>query len=85
MIYWSNASINFWPCNLPELAIIKILQKKIIFENSLWCKCQSMFKAVLHPLGPKSDQHQFSPDNVSRSSRAKVMRITKLISKGRIL
>ena len=36
-------------------------------------------------LGPKSDQHQFSPNNISRSSRVKVMRITKLITKGRIL
>ena len=29
------------------------------------------------PLGPKSDQHQFSNDNMSGSSRIKVMRITK--------
>ena len=47
--------------------------------------CQSRFKAVLHPLGPKIDQHQFSPKNISRSSRVKVMRITKLITKGRML
>ena len=38
---------------------------------------------VLNPLGPKSDQHQFSPSNISGSSRIKVMRITKLITKGR--
>ena len=38
----------------------------------------------INPLGPKSDQHQFSP-NISRSSRVKVMRITKLITKGRML
>ena len=38
-----------------------------------------------NPLGPKSDQHQFSPNNISRSSRVKVMRITKLITKGRML
>ena len=37
------------------------------------------------PLGPKSDQHQFSPNNISRSSREKVMRITKLITTGRML
>ena len=37
------------------------------------------------PLGPKSDQHQFSPNNISRSSRVKVMRIAKLIIKGRML
>ena len=34
---------------------------------------------VLNPLGLKSDQHQFSPNNISRSSRIKDMRITKLI------
>ena len=38
-----------------------------------------------YPLGHKSDQHQFSPNNISRSSRVKVMRITKLITKGRTL
>ena len=30
----------------------------------------------LNSLGPKSDQHQFSPNIVSRSLRVKVMRIT---------
>ena len=35
--------------------------------------------------GSKSDQHQFSPNNISRSSRVKVMRITELITSGRIL
>ena len=39
----------------------------------------------IHPLGPKSDQHQFSPNNISRSSRVKVMRITSLITKRRTL
>ena len=40
---------------------------------------------LLNPLGPTSDQHQFSPNIISRSSRVKVMRITKLITKGRTL
>ena len=40
---------------------------------------------LVNPLGPTSDQHQFSPNNISRSSRVKVMRITKLITKGRML
>ena len=40
---------------------------------------------LVNPLGPKSDQHQFSPNIISRSSRVKVMRITKLITKGRML
>ena len=38
-----------------------------------------------YPLSPKSDEHQFSPNNISRSLRVKVMRITKLITKGRTL
>ena len=37
------------------------------------------------PLGPKSDQDQFSHNNISGSSRIKVMRITKLITKGEML
>ena len=41
---------------------------------------------LLHlPFRSKSDQHQFSPNNISRSTRVKVMRITKLMTKGRIL
>ena len=39
----------------------------------------------INPFDPKSDQHQFSPNNISRSSRVKVMRITKLITKGKML
>ena len=40
---------------------------------------------LVNPLGPKSDQHQFSSNNISRSSKIKLMRITKLIIKGRML
>ena len=29
-----------------------------------------------NPLGHKSDQHKLSPNNISRSTRVKVMRIT---------
>ena len=42
-------------------------------------------KKSLNPLSPNSDQHQFSPNNISRSPRVLVMRITKLITKGRTL
>ena len=42
-------------------------------------------RASVNPLGPKSVQHQFSPNNISRSTRLKVMRITKLITKARLL
>ena len=38
--------------------------------------------ALVNLLGRKSDQHQFSPNNISRSTRVKVMRITKLLPKG---
>ena len=33
-------------------------------------------------LSPKSDQHQFSPDNIDTSSKEMVMRINKMINKG---
>ena len=39
---------------------------------------------VFNPLGPKSDQYQFSPNDIVRSSRVKVMRITKLIINGKM-
>ena len=39
----------------------------------------------LNPLATKRDQQQFSPNNMGRWTRVKVMRITKLITKGRTL
>ena len=42
-------------------------------------------KVTVNNFGPKSDQHQFSPNNISRLSRVKIMRITKLMTKGRML
>ena len=42
-------------------------------------------RASVNPLGPKSVQHQFSPNNISRTTRLKVLRITKLMTKARIL
>ena len=39
---------------------------------------------VFNPLGPMSDQHQFSPNDISRSSRVRLMRITKLITNGKM-
>ena len=41
-------------------------------------------RPLVNPLGPKRGQHQFSPTNISRSSRVQVMRITKLITKREI-
>ena len=47
--------------------------------------CNKHHCLLINPLGPKSDQHQFSPNNISRSSTVKVMRITQLITKERTL
>ena len=38
----------------------------------------------LNPLSPNSDQHQFSPNDIHRLSRAKFMRINKMITKRKI-
>ena len=37
------------------------------------------------PLSPKSDQHQFSPNNIHTKSREKVVRINKMITSGKKL
>ena len=62
-----------------------ILQEELsstdLCKNTLSYDLEGLF----NPLGPKSVQHQFSPNNISRSTRVKVMRITKLMTKGRIL
>ena len=47
--------------------------------------CDGRFYEHLDHDPIKSVQHQFSPNNIGRSSRVKVMRITKLITKGRML
>ena len=41
-------------------------------------------RPLVNPLGPKRDEHQFSPTNISRSWRVKIMRITKLMTKREI-
>ena len=38
--------------------------------------CKEMNDSCLNPSVPKSDQHEYSPNKISRSSRVKVMRIT---------
>ena len=64
-------------------------EKILNFGSKICSNLVFMFqrKKAMHlsPLHPKSDQHQFSPNNISRSSRVKVMRITKLITKGKML
>ena len=47
--------------------------------------CDGRFYEHLDHDPIKSVQHQFSPNNIGRSSRVKVMRITKLITKGGML
>ena len=39
----------------------------------------------VNPLSPNGDQHQFSPNNIHTLSRDKVMRIYKMINKGKML
>ena len=41
--------------------------------------CKWSFK----PFSPKSNQHQFSPNNITTSSRERVMRFEKMITRGR--
>ena len=38
-----------------------------------------------NPFSPNGDQHQFSPNNIHTSSREKVMRINKIITKNKCL
>ena len=47
-------------------------------QESHWDNTNKGTDFRFNPLGPKSDQHQFSSIIISRSSRVKVMRITKL-------
>ena len=39
----------------------------------------------LNPLSPDSDQHQFSPNNIHMLPREMVMRVNKMITKGKML
>ena len=40
---------------------------------------------VLNPLSPNSDQHQFSLNNIHILPREMVMRVNKMITKGKML
>ena len=68
---------------------IIVLEKVLNFGSKICTNPVPMFqrKKAMHvsSLGPKSDQHQFSPNNISKSSRVKVMRIGKMITKGKML
>ena len=43
--------------------------------------CDAPQKFRINPLSPNSDQHQFSPNNIPRLSRDKVVRRNKMITK----
>ena len=64
-------------------------QKVLNFGSKICTNPVLMFqrKKAMHlsPLGPKSDHQQFPPNNIGRSSRVKVMRISKMITKGKML
>ena len=47
--------------------------------------CLNRVKSCFNPLSPNSDQHQFSLNNIRILSRDKVMRIVKMIAKGKCL
>ena len=40
---------------------------------------------IINPLSPNSDQNQFSPNNIHTLSRDYIMRIDKMITKGKML
>ena len=40
---------------------------------------------VLNPLSPNSDQHQFSLNNIHILPREMVMRVNKMITKGKMI
>ena len=76
-----------------SLASFNYGKRQLVMKNLLgnWSQSETTkyFEWTLitkiNPLGQKSDQHQFSPNNIGRSSRVKVMRITNLIIEGRML
>ena len=80
----TNKQLNqYWEENSHVMpAVIIHLTPMIVFENEEYNQWR---ERQVNPLGPKRDQHQFSPNNISRSSRVKVMRITKFVTKERIL
>ena len=47
--------------------------------------CKTNFLSLFNPLSPNSDRQQFSPNDVHTLSRGKVMRISKMITKEKML
>ena len=61
----------------------------IVITTPQWWKSCKVAMAIsvgcFNPSSPNSDQHQFSPNNIHRLSRAKSMRINKMITSGKML
>ena len=50
-----------------------------------WIEGSVQWVLVLNPLSPNSDQHQFSLNNIHMLPREMVMRVNKMITKGKML
>ena len=57
--------------------------EKSWYQKKLWFS-PMYYVTGLNPLSPNSDQHQFSPSDIRRLSRAKSMRINKMITERKI-
>ena len=72
---------------------LQLLNSMIIFKIQvmirnvfLFLKGQQVARhSPFNPLSPNSDQHQFSPNNIHTTSRDQVMRIIKMITRGKML
>ena len=73
-LIWNNHCL-FIQLKRYNLATLKRLVNCSLMNLLYYC-------SHFNPFGPKSDQHLFSPNNISRSSRVKVTRITEFIIKG---
>ena len=63
-------------CAMYNLLVYQNLNYTVTWTQSLTLR--------LNPLSANSDQKQFSPNNIHTLSRDKVMRINKMITKGKM-
>ena len=71
-------------CDLLHISQMLPAQNFSVCVHTEWKILLYMCLGV-NPLSPKSDQHQTSPRNINTSSGEKVMRINKMITKGKLL
>ena len=57
-----------------------VKQEGLLYGPQFDRDCDAPQKFRINPLSPNSDQHQFSPNNIHRLSRDKVVRINKMIT-----